>query len=374
MLKRITAALARTVELMKDVAEGEGDLTRRLDESGGDEMAEVAKWFNRFTGRIQGIMRELRSVAHEVASASSQLSASAEDISDGAQQTAASLEETAASLEEINSTVKQTADNAQRATELARGSTSVAEKGGRVVEATVTAMGEIASSSNKIAEISSTIDELAFQTNLLALNAAVEAARAGDQGRGFAVVAGEVRSLAQRSAEAAKEIRGLISASSHHVESGRRQADQSGAALLEIVGSVRNVTDVVAEIAAAAREQRLGVEQVSTAVSHVDRVTQSAAARTEEMAATAELLANQANQVSALVGRFRLDDDGHAPPQQAAAAPPPAPSASSERRIKAHKPSGAVVRALPTARRARSAAEAPPPSSKATGTNDFEPF
>lgn len=361
---RISQGLQRSVELMRDVGEGEGDLTRRLDESGADELSDLAKSFNRFTDKIHDIMTDLRAVAEEVASASRQLSASAEDISDGAQQTAASLEETAASLEEITSTTKQTADNAQRATELARTSAIVAEKGGKVVDSTVVAMSEIASSSSKIAEISGTIDEIAFQTNLLALNAAVEAARAGDQGRGFAVVAGEVRSLAQRSAGAAREIKTLIGASAQYVEGGKRQANQSGEALGEIVSSVRRVTEVVAEIAAAAREQRLGVEQVNTAVGHVDRVTQSAAARTEEMAATAELLAGQATQVSSLVSRFKLRSDT----SSRAAAPAKSSGAASERRAKtaAKKPAQSGT--------TRVAAKAPAPEYEATGTDDFESF
>ena len=362
---RISQGLQRSVELMRDVGEGEGDLTRRLDESGADELSDLAKSFNRFTDKIHDIMTDLRAVAEEVASASRQLSASAEDISDGAQQTAASLEETAASLEEITSTTKQTADNAQRATELARTSAVVAEKGGKVVDSTVVAMSEIASSSSKIAEISGTIDEIAFQTNLLALNAAVEAARAGDQGRGFAVVAGEVRSLAQRSAGAAREIKTLIGASAQYVEGGKRQANQSGEALGEIVSSVRRVTEVVAEIAAAAREQRLGVEQVNTAVGHVDRVTQSAAARTEEMAATAELLAGQATQVSSLVSRFKLRSDATGK----GAATAKASGAASERRTK-------VAAKKPAAQSGttRVAAKAPAPEYEATGTDDFESF
>lgn len=367
MLKRISGSLSRSVALMHEVADGDGDLTRRLDESGHDELADMARGFNRFVSRIQNIMGELRSVAEEVASASRQLSSNAENISAGAQQQAASLEETAASLEEITSTVKQTADNAQRATSLARVSADVAEKGGRVVEATVNAMAEISGSSRKIADISGTIDEIAFQTNLLALNAAVEAARAGEQGRGFAVVAGEVRSLAQRSAEAAREIKGLIGVSSQYVETGRTQANQSGQALTEIVSSVKRVTDVVAEIAAAAREQRIGVEQVNTAVNQVDQVTQGAAARTEEMAATAELLADKAAQVTRLVSRFKISsDDGRG-------VETPAPRNSSEHRVRSNSNVVPLSRRKPE-HHSEGQQSASEPSDKATGTSGFESF
>ena len=370
LLKRITSALSRSVDLMREVADGDGDLTRRLDENGGDELADMARGFNRFVSRIQNIMGELRSVAEEVASASRQLSGNAENISSGAQQQAASLEETAASLEEITSTVKQTADNAQRATELARVSADVAEKGGRVVEATVNAMSEISGSSRKIADISGTIDEIAFQTNLLALNAAVEAARAGEQGRGFAVVAGEVRSLAQRSAEAAREIKTLIGLSSQYVESGRTQANQSGQALTEIVSSVKRVTDVVAEIAAAAREQRVGVEQVNTAVNQVDQVTQTAAARTAEMAGTAELLADKAAQVTRLVSRFKISADSHSREEEAEVAP----RSTSEHRVKATSSNVSPI----SRRRSELHSDVHQigggSSEKATGTSGFESF
>jgi methyl-accepting chemotaxis protein len=263
---------------------------------------------------LSATLTEVRAVANEVASASQQLSSASGEISDGAQRQASSLEETAASLEEITSTVKQNADNAQQAAQLASGSRDVAEKGGRVVESAVRAMGEISAASKRIGDITSTIDEIAFQTNLLALNAAVEAARAGEQGRGFAVVAAEVRSLAQRSGAAAKEIRGLIGDSVIKVDAGAKHVTESGKTLEEIVGSVKRVTDMVTEIAAASREQNTGVQQVNHAVTQMDQVTQTNASQTGELSSTAETLTTQAQQLQALVSRFTLDDAGATKP------------------------------------------------------------
>jgi methyl-accepting chemotaxis protein len=234
-------------------------------------------------------------------------------MSSGAQQQASSLEETAASLEEITGTVKQNADNARQANQLAVGSRDTAEKGGEVVTQAVSAMGEINQSSKKIADIITTIDEIAFQTNLLALNAAVEAARAGEQGRGFAVVAAEVRSLAQRSATAAKEIKALIQDSVQKVQDGSQLVNKSGHTLQEIVSSVKKVTDIIGEIAAASQEQSGGIDQVNKAVSQMDQVVQSNAAQTEEVSSTAQALSLQANQLQQLVGKFKLEQDSASP-------------------------------------------------------------
>src|SRR3990172_12477785 len=195
---------------LRDIADGDGDLTRRLDATGKDEVADIAGAFNTFVEKLHSIMRQAQAAAEQVAAASRELSGASDQLSSGAQEQASSLEETAASLEEITGTVKQNADNTRQASQLAVGSRDVAEKGGHVVAEAVQSMSEINKSSKKIADIITTIDEIAFQTNLLALNAAVEAARAGEQGRGFAVVASEVRNLAQRSATAAKEIKTLI--------------------------------------------------------------------------------------------------------------------------------------------------------------------
>jgi CHASE3 domain sensor protein len=263
----------------------------------------MAVWISRwFTGAIV----QVDQIATGVAAASQQLAAASEQLSSGAQQSASSLEETASSLEEMTATVRQNADNADQANQLANSSRETAEKGGAVVANAVRAMGEINQASRKIADIITTIDEIAFQTNLLALNAAVEAARAGEQGRGFAVVAGEVRNLAQRSATAAKEIKGLIEDSVSKVETGSQLVNQSGETLEAIVNSVKRVTDIVGEIAAASREQSAGIDQINKAVAQMDQVTQANASQTEEMSGTAVSLSGQAEQLQGVVAQFNL--------------------------------------------------------------------
>jgi methyl-accepting chemotaxis protein len=262
--------------------------------------------------------------------------------------------------------VKQTGDNAQQASRLATGSRDIAEKGGRTVRSAVDAMSEITQSSKQIADIITTIDEIAFQTNLLALNAAVEAARAGEQGRGFAVVATEVRHLAQRSAAASKEIKALIGNSVQKVELGSEHVTQSGTTLEEIVGSVKHVTNIVAEIAAATREQNTGLDQVNKAVSQLDQVTQSNAAQTEELSATAESLSDQARHLQMLVAKFKTGAE-----RQAAA-----PTFKATTRA---KPLAKAPRAAPKAqieKRADTSASnvsAPPPP-LVNGTSQHEEF
>ena len=274
----------------------------------------IARWF------AKAIM-EVDDISNSVSSASQQLAAASEQLSSGAQQSASSLEETASSLEEITATVRQNADNADQANQLANSSRETAEKGGAVVAQAVDAMSEINRSSRKIADIITTIDEIAFQTNLLALNAAVEAARAGEQGRGFAVVAGEVRNLAQRSATAAREIKGLIEDSVQKVETGSELVNKSGETLGAIVTSVKRVTDIVAEIAAASREQTVGIEQINKAVAQMDQVTQSNASQTEEMSGTAVALSGQAEQLQTVVAQFNLNRDAKQAPKKTSYAP-----------------------------------------------------
>ncbi|CAM5459172.1 methyl-accepting chemotaxis protein [Rhodanobacter lindaniclasticus] len=259
--------------------------------------------------------------SHAVSSAAQQIAKGNDDLSQRTQEQASSLEETAASMEEMTSTVKQNAENASYANQLASGAREQAERGGEVAAQAVAAMSEINASSRKIADIVGLIDEIAFQTNLLSLNAAVEAARAGEQGRGFAVVASEVRSLSQRSAAAAKEIKGLISESVERVQAGSALVDQSGAALTDIVESVKKVTDIVAEIAAASQEQSAGIDQVNRAVMQMDEVTQQNAALVEEAAAAARAMQEQALELQQQMKFFQLDAVASAPAAAMARAP-----------------------------------------------------
>jgi methyl-accepting chemotaxis protein len=321
--RSVVGPLRQAVTLLRDIADGEGDLTRRIDVGGTDEVGELARCFNQFMDKLHDVVGEVKATALHVAGASQQLSSATEYLSTGAQQQASSLEETAASLEEITGTVKQNADNARQANHLATGSRDTAQNGREVVSAATAAMAEITQASRRIAEIITVIDEIAFQTNLLALNAAVEAARAGEQGRGFAVVATEVRSLAQRSAAAAREIKALIHDSVAKVEDGSTLVSRSGQTLEEIVASVKRVTDIIAEIAAASQEQSQGIDQVNKAVGQMDQVVQQNASQTEELSTTAQTLARQAQQLQRLVSRFKLMEEP--PPPAPAAAVPTAP-------------------------------------------------
>jgi methyl-accepting chemotaxis protein len=326
--RSIVRPLVGLTGALQEVARGDADLTRRLDETRTDELGIMSRAFNEFLVKLGGIVGQVTDAAASARAAAGQLSSSTGQLSSGAQEQAASLEETAASLEEIASTVKQTADSAQQADRLAVQARKTAERGSEVVRTAVTAMSEITSVSRRIADITTTIDEIAFQTNLLALNAAVEAARAGEQGRGFAVVAAEVRALAQRAATAAKEIKALIGDSVSKVAAGSEVVTRSGQTLDEIVGSVTRVTDLIAEIAAASREQTHGIEQVNRAVAQMDQVVQGSAAQTEEISSTAEALATQAAELQALVGRFRVGEErGTNERRQPPAAAIPAPRA-----------------------------------------------
>jgi len=307
IVRGITGPLSLAVGALRKVAEN--DLTVVLEVRSKDEIGQMGDALNVALANLNRTLLEVTEGAASSSASSQELAAAAASIASGAQEQAASLEETSASLEEITATVRQSADNAKQASQLATGSRDSAERGKAVVASAVTAMEDINAASAKISDIISTIDEIAFQTNLLAVNAAVEAARAGEQGRGFAVVASEVRSLAQRSAGAAKEIKGLIQDSLKKVEKGSELVNKSGETLQGIVSSVTRVTDIVSEIAAASEEQSTGVEQVNTAMTQMDQVTQSNAAQTEELSSTAQSLSDQATRLMELVATFTLDND-----------------------------------------------------------------
>ena len=283
-----------------------GDMTVSIHVLTTDEVGRIGNAFNNTLEKLRSTMREVAASAAIVSASSHQLATATASIAGGAQNQAASLEETSASLEEITATVRHSADNAKQASQLATGSKDSAEHGQHVVASAVSAMAEINAASSRISDIISSIDEIAFQTNLLAVNAAVEAARAGEEGRGFAVVATEVRSLAQRSAASAKEIKSLIQDSLRKVQKGTELVNLSGETLQGIVGSVKRVTDIVGEIAAAAGEQSTGIEQVNTAMSQMDRVTQSNSAQTQEMSSTAKTLSDQAERLTQLVSVLSL--------------------------------------------------------------------
>jgi len=302
--RSITAPLRQAVEVAERVADG--DLGSRVDAQGRDEVAQLMEALGRMNANLAAIVGQVRDGSAAIAQASGEIASGNQDLSSRTEQQAGSLEETAASMEELTSTVRQNTEHARRANGLAASAAGVAGEGGKMVDEVVGTMGRIDASSQRIVDIIGVIDGIAFQTNILALNAAVEAARAGEQGRGFAVVAGEVRTLAHRSAAAAKEIKGLIDDSVHQVQQGTQQVARAGATMGQIVDGIRQVTVIMGEIAAASEEQSAGIEQVNTAIAEMDRVTQQNAALVEQAAAAADAMRDQAAQLSAVVGTFRL--------------------------------------------------------------------
>jgi len=306
----ITAPLAEAVQAAKQISAG--NLAFAIAAKGRDEVGELLHALEEMRDSLSRVVSGVRQGADGVANASMEIAQGNNDLSARTEQQASALEETAASMEELGSTVRQNADNARAANQLALNASTVATQGGEVVAEVVDTMKGINESSRKIADIIGVIDGIAFQTNILALNAAVEAARAGEQGRGFAVVAGEVRSLAQRSAEAAKEIKSLISASVERVEQGTALVDRAGTTMNEVVGSIRRVTDIMGEISAASSEQSAGVSQVSEAVTQMDQATQQNAALVEQSAAAAGALTSQAQELVRAVAVFKLAGDAYA--------------------------------------------------------------
>jgi methyl-accepting chemotaxis protein len=301
----VTQPIGRAVVVSERIAEG--DLTSQVEIRRFDETGRLLQAIAAMQDRLRSLVGGIRHSADSIQVASSEVASGNHDLSDRTEQTASNLQQTASSMEQLTGTVKQSADAARQANQLAASAAEVAGRGGAVVSQVVTTMDEINASSKKIADIISVIDGIAFQTNILALNAAVEAARAGEQGRGFAVVAGEVRSLAGRSAEAAKEIKSLIGASVDRVETGSRLVADAGKTMTEIVGSVQRVSDIIGEITAASAEQSDGISQVNTSVAQLDQMTQQNAALVEQGAAAAESLKEQASRLSEMVGTFRLE-------------------------------------------------------------------
>ncbi|AZS79223.1 HAMP domain-containing protein [Achromobacter spanius] len=351
-----------------------GDFTGRIDVRSTNEIGQLFAAIKRMQESLTRTVATVRRGVDEINVGAREISAGNTDLSSRTEQQAASLEETAASMEELASTVKQNADNARQANQLAASASDVAERGGSAVSEVVSTMQGISASSRKISEIVSVIDGIAFQTNILALNAAVEAARAGEQGKGFAVVAGEVRSLAQRSAQAAKEIKGLIEDSVSKVGAGSQQVERAGATMQEIVASVKRVTDIMGEISAASEEQSSGIDQVNRAVSQMDEVTQQNAALVEEAAAAAGSLQEQAQRLAEAVAVFKINaGEVIEVPAQQLASQQAAPRVSS--RVSSHESSGqATPRAqAPAAHLPHSAQAATAPAETATQDTDEAP-
>ena len=376
MVRQLGGEPAYATDVAQRIAAG--DLTVKITLKKGDKTSMLSA-INAMRDGLAGIVERVRAGSESVATASAQIAQGNQDLSSRTEEQASALEQTAASMEELSSTVKQNADNARQANQLALSASTVAVQGGQVVGQVVETMKGINDSSKRIADIISVIDGIAFQTNILALNAAVEAARAGEQGRGFAVVASEVRSLAQRSAEAAKEIKGLIDTSVQRVEQGTVLVDKAGTTMTEVVNSIKRVTDIMGEISAASSEQSSGVAQVGEAVSQMDKATQQNAALVEESAAAADSLKDQAQQLVQVVAVFKLGH-GSEGPSQAAAAPvqrtaaPAAVDRRSPNRAQnvvrpSFKPAPADKAAEPAA-----AAPAKAPKLAKTGTDEWESF
>ena len=396
VIRQITRPLDEAVQLAETIAAG--DLTASLQSDRRDELGKLLQSLSAMTQRLRSVVLEVRNGVDSVSSAASQIATGNQDLSSRTEQTAANLEETASSIEELTASASQSADTARQANQLASTAVQAAERGGSVVQQVVSSMQQITSSSHKIADIISVIDGIAFQTNILALNAAVEAARAGEQGRGFAVVAGEVRALAQRSAEAAKEIKSLITASVANVDAGSSQVAEAGKSMQEIVESVRRVTDLIGEISAAVHEQHDGFAQVNQAVSNLDQMTQQNAALVEESSAAATAMNEQAQRLAQVVAVFNVGNAGglsmsYQRPASPAAAPVnavrsapaavPAPQPAKDKVEPVRKPVAASpvasaastpAKARPAASLAAPAAAKPATSTKAAADDDWESF
>ncbi len=323
LVRRTLGPIKRTTAAMHDIAQGRGDLTRRLAVESGDEIGELSVQFNAFVARMQNTLRDVRSSTLSVHQAAGEISQSSDELATRTEQAAANLQQTSASMEEITSTVNHSADNAQQANTLVQSTADVAREGETSMGQVESTMSDINDSASRISDIISMIDSIAFQTNILALNASVEAARAGEHGRGFAVVAQEVRVLASRSSDASKEIRALIDASVQHTNSGAKLVRSAGDTMREIVSSVAKVTDVIGEITAGAKEQSSGIGQINTAVAEMDTMTQQNAAMVQESTTAAANMRRHAEHLNQLINSFVLGDDEPTPRHEALASPAP---------------------------------------------------
>jgi methyl-accepting chemotaxis protein len=335
---------------LQDIAEGEGDLTKRVDIGSRDEIGRVAQWFNQFVGKIEQVVAEVKAGAAQIDSGGTQIASASQSLAQGASEQASSLQQISASIEEISGQTQQSAENARQANTLAEESKSSADRGQQEMAAMAEAVNEIKQSSSEISNIIKVIDEIAFQTNLLALNAAVEAARAGEAGKGFAVVAEEVRNLAQRSAEAAKNTATMIEASVKRSENGVQIAGRVGQALQEITTSTNKVNTLLSEIASAASEQATGIGQINQGVSQLDQVTQQNAGNSEEMASSAEELSSQVASLNELVAQFKVSGGSTSvrPAKTGSSSPKsPVPSASNKSPARG-KPSAPVKPSKPS--------------------------
>ena len=311
LTRSISGPMRESVAVARRVASG--DLTSRIEVEGSDEAAELLTALREMNRSLGDIVTQIRTGAESIAVGAGQVAAGNQQLSSRTEEHASSLEETASTLEEFTTTVRQNAEHAKQASALAGSASATAERGGEVVSRVVATMQEVTTSSKKISDIIGVIDGISFQTNILALNAAVEAARAGEQGRGFAVVASEVRSLAQRSAASAKEIRGLIENSVGRVEAGARLVEQAGKTMEELVASVRKVAAIMTEIASASHEQSSGIEQINRAITQMDTVVQMNASLVEQATAAATSMASQATGLARSVAQFRVEEGDHAP-------------------------------------------------------------